>query len=385
MEFLGSAEKGDLSRLTQALDGLGHLTTPAGEKFRRAALERIFGFEPKTPSQGEEVALAVGALVRTTAGRSDALSCEIRKLAFERGDDEMKANVMLCLTGVDTQEGWDYRRIVLERENEDLQKVAISSLAGISNEEANEIRSRYVNRPKFASAVLGSLISLDTPLSWEIRETMLARGSQDRNIANDVIASLRKVPTKRAVSMIKSVLETMPFTEAPEIYHTVAETIVGIPYWTAAEVRNKLEWAEVRSQQTGEKDLALESIVGDDSVAALKLRKIRMLDLDDAKRSSPELAINIANALSKSLMGIDTPEAWDIRESILKDIPAILNRADRKEHILAELSELASHLAGLTSAKSWQMRRKLMSLGVPFDEMVFSLTNKHSFLIAPIK
>lgn len=266
---------------------------------------------------------------------SDSLMC-IKTLYKEGMSSELAAKGM---AGNDTSEAHEFRRQLLEKAEESVQKggddkkmgeklkssVAyglaacfseeanamreklyeegskwdvINGLTGVEGKRADALREEYYKKGVGTSSMGLTLIGVDSEVAWNLREKML----KDRGRKGDVLLSLAGLTSEKAQKMREKL-------EGDAEKMIILESLAGDKRPESYKKRERLMLSESTSgshNETRAHDLMV-SIAGDDSPEANKLREQYW---GDGKKEN-------MHVVAQSLVGINSGRAWEMRKAMI--------------------------------------------------------------------
>ncbi len=228
-------------------------------------------------------------IARGLRGLSDPVSWRLRRLLI----DAAPLEVALSLEGTipSTNDAWTLRELLADG----VPAAVAASLEGLDDETAWALRAELYDRAP--EAVLASLALLDSPRAWELRARWISeRGGLDRacdsyDRARVVAKSVTGLDGAQAWEMRKAARENAPVAALSSLKQITSDRA-----WS---------W---REKAIGRAPKAvLSTIAGMDDARAWALRVAN--------------APRVREALD-SMVGLDHPIAWDLRESCLDIWPA---------------------------------------------------------------
>jgi dTMP kinase len=269
--------------------------------------------------------VAPRVIARGLRGLSDPVSWRLRRVLL----DAAPAEVALSLedTVTDLAEGWTLRELLADP----APAAVAASLVGLDDETAWALRAELYDRAP--DAVLASLALLDSPRAWELRARWVSeRGGLDRacdsfDRARALAKSVTGLDGAQAWEMRKAARDNAPVSAL-----TSLKGIAGDRAWS---------W---REKAIGRAPKAvLSTISGMDDARAWALR------VSNAPR--------VREALD-SMIGLDHPTAWDLRETCLdlwpanaiKSLGVLVNGHRGHDLLLRALAAHADHISLLKQA-----------------------------------
>ena len=144
-------------------------------------------------------------VLRSIAGREDAVAEELRSAAWKQADDIARAS---SISGCVSQSAWKRREALFEKHP----ALAIGTLSGVCDPRGDRWLSRYASyAPK---RVLGALTRRADPFAHELRDMLFETG-------REVIGSLRHLDDPYAWQLRERALLRWP--------STVAQSLLGLP------------------------------------------------------------------------------------------------------------------------------------------------------------
>jgi dTMP kinase len=266
--------------------------------------------------------IAPRVVARGVRGLSDAASWHLRQQLLESAPGEVAQS--LADLGAEVAEAWALRELLADVAPAEV----AASLEGLDDETAWALRAELFARAP--EAVLASLALLDVPRAWELRRRWVeARGGLERAAGN--------YPRARALA------RSVTGLDGPEAWtlrkaareHAPVAALASLKGMTAEKAWTWRERAVGRAPKT-----VLSTIAGMDETRAWGLRVAT--------------ALRCREALD-SMIGLDHPIAWDIREtclevwppSVVKSLGVLVNGARGHallEQALAQFSDQISLL-----------------------------------------
>lgn len=228
-------------------------------------------------------------IARGLRGLSDPVSWRLRRLLIEAAPTEVALS--LEATVASTSEAWTLRELLADS----VPAAVAVSLEGLDDETAWALRAELYDRAP--DAVLASLALLDSPRAWELRARWISeRGGLDRacdtyDRARSLAKSVTGLDGAQAWEMRKAARDSAPVSALSSLKGTTSDRA-----W------NWREKAIGRAPKA-----VLSTIAGMDDARAWALR------VSNAPR--------VREALD-SMIGLDHPTAWELRETCLDIWPA---------------------------------------------------------------
>jgi len=228
-------------------------------------------------------------IARGLRGLSDPVSWRLRRLLIDAAPTEVALS--LEATVASTSEAWTLRELLADS----VPAAVAVSLEGLDDETAWALRAELYDRAP--DAVLASLALLDSPRAWELRARWISeRGGLDRacdtyDRARSLAKSVTGLDGAQAWEMRKAARESAPVSALSSLKGTTSDRA-----W------NWREKAIGRAPKA-----VLSTIAGMDDARAWALRVAN--------------APRVREALD-SMIGLDHPTAWELRETCLDIWPA---------------------------------------------------------------
>ena len=232
------------------------------------------------------------------------------------------------LGGILGKAAWDLRKKALTQHSESIRSLG---LCGDATPSTAELRKGWMNNPNRHALLASSLGGLDTDEAWRLREGLMF----SPETAGLVLQSLAGLNTKRAWDMRLQRIESTPDTQVRD---ALLISLAGLETRDAWDLRHKL------AARPGNPIAFGQSIIGCASEIAWKTRQalLARAQAEPDRKNSQALL----RALMTSLSGLDSEEAWRLRESLL--------------HLGCTQSVFARSLAGLNSNRAWEARQRIL-------------------------
>ena len=222
------------------------------------------------------------------------------------------------LGGVDSAEAWEIRSCALDALSNNISSVG---LTGSDSDRAWEFRRRFVGSLEKGAIVAASLAGLESERAWEMREELINLGVASSHLVRSVIS----LDSERAWALRQRLLSEQPTKKGRGM---VVESLAGIQNDRAARMRSALAEEGISYVSY------FRSLTGVWTPGSMRLRKT-VLD-----KNQDNLHVKVGIAFS--LAGLNTKEAWDLRE--------VLKRVKTPTQYLVQ------SLAGINSKRTWKIR-----------------------------